>query len=235
MRQLHPVSLKEKFVASGLYTIKDDVQSAPLTEEWTIHQLPDDSEIMRVDRMLSSSRTLLLEVYRTANGQIERFDAYLYASGGSLSHQVKATYARFDDTLYVTRTLSDGTQHQETLNLLPTTMICPPAWVFLGNVVKAVAVADAEVITADLDDSTPEHLFTATREPLTAIPVATGYKQVAGREIEVQGYHVQGQGYDDRSIFWVDPYQTLISLEHQAAETVRLTRYSRRLEPGHHA
>lgn len=236
MRQLHPVSLKEKFVASGLYILAEKSQPAQLTEEWSIHQLPDHSEIVRVDRIVASDIILLLEGYRTPAGLIERFDAYLYAFGASLSHQIRATYTRLGDELYITRTLNRETSQETVLSVSSDTLICPPALVFMGMAIKTVAEGSRAVVTAVVEDCDAAYALTALQNSLTVTPAATTYKQVAGRNLEINGYRIQGHGYDAQNhLLWVDQQHILTGLEYQSTEVGYLAQYSRRLEPGQHA
>ena len=94
MRQLHPVSLHEKFLASGLYTHLRDERPAA-TEEWTIHELPDGSQIVRVDiednAEQSRAMTILIEAWRTSEAKVERFDVWLNRRDHAGSQQAKAT------------------------------------------------------------------------------------------------------------------------------------------------
>jgi hypothetical protein len=95
MRMIHQVRPHEKFVASGLYQIYNHHDNiAAGFEEWSIHEQPDGSQIIRADNLdgkKSSSKGSLIEVLRSKTSdfwQTERYYYYLYTPKGLLKENI---------------------------------------------------------------------------------------------------------------------------------------------------
>lgn len=67
MRYLHAISPVEMFIASGSY--RD--QHLNVSQQWTIHQLPDQAWMIRVDHV---PQNILIEAWRSPEGSVERVD-----------------------------------------------------------------------------------------------------------------------------------------------------------------
>lgn len=67
MRYLHPLSPVERFIASGTY--RDHKQNP--SQKWTIHQLPDQAWIIRIDHIFQN---ILIQAWRSPESQLERVD-----------------------------------------------------------------------------------------------------------------------------------------------------------------
>ncbi|MCU0496589.1 MAG: hypothetical protein MUF87_04460 [Anaerolineae bacterium] len=99
MRYLHPVTMREKFLASGIYQLTDPTYPAPIQEEWSIHQLPDRSWFIRIDsQSFQSGHSRIIEVLRSSpesGGQFERCDLAIYTG----QRVIRERFVRFEDYL----------------------------------------------------------------------------------------------------------------------------------------
>lgn len=142
MRQIHPVSLHEKFVASGTYRPSDDKARLFPVSHWTIHELPDGSQLIRSDEQ-SHHMTVLVEALRSSpdNGsRIERFDVFIHtADSRQPAQRLKAScfFAR-----HLQSVISDGDGRAEAAEIpLPDEyLVQPPALIFTGFVIAQAAL-----------------------------------------------------------------------------------------------
>ncbi len=67
MRYLHAISPAEMFIASGSYQNAD----RKTIQQWTIHQLPDQAWMIRVDHI---PQNILIEAWRSPQRTLERVD-----------------------------------------------------------------------------------------------------------------------------------------------------------------
>jgi hypothetical protein len=235
MRQIHPTSLHEKFVASGVYSYTHNGKPAEFIERWSVHELPDGSQIVRVDRD-AMGLTLLLEALRDSHS-IARFDAHLFTSVDGVFRQVRATYLFNNGFAQIGRTLNNGTHSQTETPLTPNTAIYPNARIFLGSVVRQLANQpqnETSVFSFHLaDPSDPDTLLgVVENRPVHLV----GVKEVdfEGVATKVQGYHFLGGSYDEKTIFWIDEYDLLIQYEYQHEDDqwlAVLTNYAHRPSP----
>lgn len=87
MRMLHPISQREKFVASGIYRYTRGGVPAQGNEHFSIYALPDDSWFIRVDydwRLLDGTSQLIEALVDplASGGRFQRIVAQLYTSVG---------------------------------------------------------------------------------------------------------------------------------------------------------
>ncbi|MCI0353047.1 MAG: hypothetical protein L0Z53_26810, partial [Acidobacteriales bacterium] len=121
MRQIHPVGFHEKFVASGEYTYygENGVERA-ISDNWSIHELPDGSQKVRVDWETREGFWVdlidaLLKPEQSGK-QIERFEISAYATDWRSAH-IRANFIFFEDHVAVGRTYNDEPRENEELNL----------------------------------------------------------------------------------------------------------------------
>lgn len=83
MRQLHPVSFRERFVASGTYTFFQDAVPTGDVEHWTLHEPGQGAWTVRADhdgRAGSGTSWLFEGLYDGERRRFERFDLSLYGA-----------------------------------------------------------------------------------------------------------------------------------------------------------
>lgn len=226
MRQLHPVSIKERFVASGVYIWAQSGVILPVREAWTIHELPDQSQIVRVDRE-DSGTTLLLEILRDAAGGMQRFDGHFYGGPGRNVRQAKATFSFFEDRVQVGRTVDNAVREHDELTLAAGTLVHSNAYVLLGSVlVDVVAAGQAvSVFSFALED---HNLFMPQVDPCRVFR--------AEADLPAGAYQMVYRNYDKNTRFWLDKYRTIVKMEaveSDALTVMTLNSYSRRPETDH--
>ncbi len=236
MRQLHPVSLHEKFLASGLYRYFRDERPTG-TEEWTIHELPDGSQLVRVDIEDNFEQavaiTVLIEAWRTSEAKVERFDVWLDRRDVDGSRQARATYMISDNHLQVIRRLGHAESQHEALELPENVVICPPAaFIFLAALfTQAVEPASMLSVPHTAGD---QYLLRPAIKPYRKALIGRATRSVDGREIAVDGYRlVDGSArFTEQAVFWVDKYGVVVGYEEPHRDGVtcalQLTRYARR-------
>ena len=226
MRRLHVVGKHEKFVASGVYKVYAGDQPTGLIERWSIHEVGDGAQFVRVDvdgRDFDGNSTLL-EALLNPDGRFERVDAHSYDAAAS--HPAKVSFTFFVDRVEILQATENDVR--EMVVNLP-----------LGY----RAVIDSRLLTglaiASLDRhevSTPYFLPVLEKSVLiwTIVDIklqALGHReiQVAGRGIEVSGY-----GWGSDMTVWLDRDGVAIQIE-TLSENALLTQYGRRPEPKNHA
>jgi hypothetical protein len=138
MRQIHPVGFQEKFVASGMYAHYRDDKPSGLVEHWTIHELPDQSQLVRVDwdgRDDEIHRdTMLLETLYSADPPGEKLERLEVHAFGATAYEVKvvniktikASYIFFEDHVQVIRVLDNQPPLVGDLEWSPEWVVHPP-------------------------------------------------------------------------------------------------------------
>lgn len=125
MRQIHPTSLQEKFVARGIYTLIDPHHDETTYEQWTINELPDQSKLIRVDRGEWGKDTLLVEVLQSApeiDNRLERCEIHAYRK----DRVVKTVYSFYEDHVQSGRTINGGEYQQYEIPLPANAVIAVP-------------------------------------------------------------------------------------------------------------
>lgn len=227
MRQLHRVSTHERFLASGIYTYYHNDKPTGAVEQWSIHQQPDESQLIRVDRDARQphNMSLLLEALRGSSGQIERFDVYFMAGSAK---PLKASYIFFDGYVTVGRTLQDGQRRDEQIVLPSNVVIYPLMRVFTGPVIRQAAAQQGSVpvFLAWISDPADERFLSGMIDYRTANLVEPTSAQTT------QAYQFTGGSYDSNARFWLDEHDMLLRYVYKKSEdneeSAVLTRYARR-------
>ncbi len=235
MRQLHPVSLQEKFVASGRYIYYRNHELAGITEAWAIHELPDGSQIVRVDRETRSDShmmVLLVEALRSGKVEVGRFDTRLYSLRGAVKRELRTSCTFFDGQVQIIQSIDRAQSHYEEISLPESAIICPPTLVFLGPVIPYIAEKDPEIsiFTLRFPDADSQLPIAEVVHHKVEV-VGHGMLEIGGKSYDVAGYHCLGGGYDARSVFWVDTHSSIVQYEMKHDDYVyqaRLTEYARR-------
>lgn len=242
MRQIHPTSLHEKFVASGVYrryTLNKLVASA--TEYWSVYEQPDGSRIIRVDQdgRDVQERSLLTEVWVNPNGVIERFDLFGYGSP-RLNNEVlfvKATYIFQEDAVSITRSENGVAKHHEEIPLPDHYAIIPSSpdadgfsRILLGFAITRIAASPAQSVptffASHVFAKKPQEMYGEMTE-ISAACVKQGDIVVDQKTYAAKAYEI---GSQPGVLFWLDAHNVTLQLgdTSSAMGGTLLTQYARR-------
>lgn len=149
MRYLHPVSLREKFIASGTYVFYNSAGALlPDVEHWSVHEVGEGAHFFRADHdgRAGNGPSFLTEALLRPDGGIERFDLRAYGGEHEPIKVARAVYIAADFGVQVQRFLDDAPviQHDEKPSQ-PHYMLTPAA-LFLMAKQRYQAALDGEVI-----------------------------------------------------------------------------------------
>jgi hypothetical protein len=239
MRALHQVRPHETFVASGVYYYFEDEKPSGMVEHWSIYQLPDQSQIVRVDRdgRDSPSKTsLLIETLRSADGKIERCDIrFYYPNSEKKMQEARATYNFTDEHVEIGRILGSHERIDEVVKLPLQTVIYLLAHILTGDVIKRLAARENEKgfvflpRIADLNDS---QLLGGLVEERSAHFLGDETIDINGKVYATHHYQFIGGNYQESSSFWLDDHDVLVRYRYQSSDqhiwTTILKQYARR-------
>ena len=238
MRNIHPVSLHEVFVASGVYHTFDE-QGAPIgVERWSLHALPDGGQIARADydgRDFSRA-SLLAEAWSprplAEDGRIERLDLRVYPPKAHPFSEAKASYVLLDNYAEIGRALDRGPRQQSELALSPGTVLDAPV-LFLKSGLLARQPDPLPVVSPSLALAPDLVLMPVSSQRPLARPLDDHREiRVGGRAVAVTGW--QFTEADGAGIFgWFDRYGILVLWGRDAAAEhplAQLIQYARRPE-----
>lgn len=225
MRVLHPVSQREKFIASGIYRYTRAGVLAQGDEHFSIHALPDDSWFVRIDydwRLLDGTSQLIEALVDplSTDGGLQRVVAQLHSPVG-VSRESVDFHA---DRALIGIVTAGGNRHDIEVPLpagygvlmLKTTLagLGGARWpASAGQIIKAFGGYRTETASAVIFDA-------ALRE-LTAETLRVGGETIDTRVIELTGEFSQ--------ILWLDSLG--VPVRRVMGETVvELHNYSRRPE-----
>ncbi|MFO7322285.1 MAG: hypothetical protein DIU68_011175 [Chloroflexota bacterium] len=231
MRQLHPVSFHERFVASGTYTYYNGDTPAGDVERWTLHEPGAGSLTIRADYdgRTDSSIDWLFEGLAVETGghwRIERFD--LLALGHTVKTEAKFVFSPEGAEI---SPRVDG-EPQAVIRVAATGPfeVASPALVarywFLQNLPRQAG--SVEIFEAGLDPASGVlhggHISTASVEPLgQPVPVTTAD---AG---ESQGFRI-GRPDGEAIRCWLNARWIPVYWESSSGQSARLTEYTHRPE-----
>jgi hypothetical protein len=250
MRQLHPVGWHEKFVASGVYI--EIVSGGPVgdSEQWTIHELPDGSQIVRADTDKSREHgvvilTELLRGSEITGRQIERIDLQAYttvdkAISDYKFDEARAKYTFFDSSVHVTRTIDGVDQVPDVIALPDEYFLDLEAWITHGINVRRLATKNVSTPVFTINEADfkllQRHRYNSAKDELW-------HFKILGQET----YTIQNQNYaamrcecwhpnaNEREYFWfrmlVDDHEIMLSFADTEPYEAKLTQYVRRPEP----
>jgi hypothetical protein len=211
MRQFHPTAFHEQFVASGTYTYQQNGEPTGITEAWTIHLLPDNSRLIRVDydgRTADSGRSILLEALCDEAGNIQRFDTRLYDPKSESVKQAKASYIIFTDHVQVGRHVNDQPRLDEESAISPDTVIYPLMHIFTGGVIRRVTALGGSAIPVFQPDT--NQALSGIIEKRSASFVGTETIILSNEAIPTRRFQF------DQSICWLDETDLLVVYEDQS-------------------
>ena len=235
MRQLHAVSGHEQFVASGTYTHYRHNEPTGTVEYWSIHQLPDGGQIIRVDDdwREQDGSSVLIEAWRSPESlRIERFDLHAFGGKEDEIDEVRASFQVFEDHLEVGRTVDKNEREQFELVLPEQYITAPESLIFGGFEVVALAQFRGEAIPVISYLPTFLSELTAFR-PVTHAQSATYLRAeeitIGSRSYDSQVYEQTNPSDGAHWPIWVDHHGVLLKFTgsdniHSAA----LTQYARR-------
>lgn len=215
MRRLHVTGLRERFVASGVYT-----QADGLRENWSAHEVGAGALFVRVDRdgRASGGGSLLQEALRNAEGYFERIDQQLYGAGGNPGARLRCT--RFGD--HVALSLEDGQrQKEERIDMEPDYLMVAPG-VFLGGMALAQALRMQQPV-ALLRMSLQADCLVWQRGSAMARCAAPEMIVTGGRERSARCCSWSDAAWAG----WLDAHDVALRCETEA-QTLQLTQYARR-------
>jgi hypothetical protein len=242
MRQIHPVGLHEKFVASGVYTYYHENNPTGSEERWSIHELPDSAQLIRVEQNWASGnpRIILIEAWRgsveNVGGQIERLDILGFRRDGKKG---KATYLLESNPVRVSY-IVDDMLHQDEVDLPTNCVLSTNSTLFLGfTLAKAVRELGQCVPVCKC---WPFLSFDAKVETLGAVIRETEVVTIAGKSVRAQGYLLnypcssatqeENVDLEKQPLVWLDEHHIVLKSESSPGiVTVLLTQYARRPEP----
>jgi len=242
MRQIHPVGFHEKFVASGVYTYYHNYTPTGSAERWSIHELPDGAQLIRVDQnwVSGSPKNILIEAWQSPleniDSRIERVDI---AALGSEGKQGKATYIFEAGRVQVGYSV-DG-KYQQNEVLLPSN--CIPSvnsTLFVGFQFAIVARANGECVP--IYACHPFLTYDVKVEKVGAVIGETDTLSVTGKLLKARRYQIVHPCStrermeilsENLPSAWIDKHNIVLKTEDLRQESIvaMLTQYARRPEP----
>lgn len=249
MRQLNPSRAHEKFVASGVYTFYVQDQPVGIVEYWSIHELPDGAQLIRVDMDGRSStlarvkaRDTLIEAWRSPpqeGGRIRRFDVRVY---GLKDDEVK--FARVNISvetshIHIASTLDNRPSQHKEFKFLSNGVVLGGSALFIGFATAEVAQQDGAEVPVFTYSTPLAHADNAIIADIhissQKSPVGEDTLTIAGKSILAcrfqSGPEIGGDDYLPGTIEWLDSYDTLLQSDNGRGGVIRLTQYARRPEP----
>ncbi len=215
MRRLHAIGTRERFVASGVYTLANRTY-----EHWSAHQVGENALFLRVDRdgRQAGAGSLLQEALRNAAGFFERIDQQLYAADGRPVARLRCT--RFAGHVDLSR---ESRAHPvvERVDMDGAFLLVPG-----GILLSGMALAQARRLSRPLRRLC---IWPDSDDFVWRCDVATAWCGGAG-SFEVSGHERTGRRggwHDSRMICWVDSHDVALRCKDEAGVSM-LTQYARR-------
>lgn len=234
MRQIHPVGFHEKFVASGVYSYYEHGSPRSAQEYWSIHELPDGGQLIRVDFPI-----LLIEAWVSPvqeGGRIERADLhYLGNSHGRVKEQGKASYVFESDKVQLGYTIENKPRQFEEISLPANYLVeVFPSNLFIGFTLAALASVTGDrvpICTCGIKYPTVPTEELAFHVFVYSLPPIAGEKgsiHVIGRTLDAFRYTL---GSQPPMYYWIDEHGVLLRVEFLNGMThIELTQYARHPE-----
>lgn len=227
MRYLHAVSMKERFVASGMYHFFKGDQARKGVEYWSIHEQGDGSLFIRIDLDLREREydpeSWLAEVLlQGQTGRVERFDLHLYNMQGVLKQNI----VFFEDYVQIGYSINDGERQYEERPLPQNYALALGTNLLFGLAVaqmsRQIQVEVPTFFSFDVFD--PEFEF----EPcITLADEGEDRVMIGGHALACRKYQFDcgGRGYA-----WLDEHDIMLKKEVPDRYQVVLGAYARRPE-----
>ncbi len=228
MRQLHPVSFHEKFVASGTYTIGWGGKATGDVEHWTLHEPGAGSLTIRSDwdGRAGSGASWLFEGFTVASSRhgMERFDYQLL----NRTRSAIVSYLFDQETVQSLIRVDEMTAEIAPMPLPADAMVCPPSFVAAYWFVLRL-LRQGRTEAAVLEVPVSDRNFASFSE-VRIEPVGESMCEVAGASYPVSGYRLTVDGAVDGDC-WFDRFGILMRYQKPRGQSVLLTTYVHRPEP----
>lgn len=232
MRQLHPVAFHEQFLASGTYIYEQDGQRDGAVETWTIHRLPDQSQLIRIDfdaRQIPLGISILTEVLRDSSGSIQRFDIHFVNPYGATIQRGKATFVVYENHVEIGRQLNDQPRQSHEIAIPANTMIYPLMHIFTGQAIGQLAERGGHnipVFVPDLTDLDSDHAINGMILIYSASYAGNESINWSGKSTSAKHYRFTVGSLAVQSNVWVDSKTVMLIYEDQTLR-IRLKDYAR--------
>lgn len=239
MRHLHPVGPAERFVASGVYSHYEGSTATGTIERWSIHELPDGAQLIRVDddHRERDGSTVLIEAWRSPEaegGRIERFDIHALGGSDAPVKEVRATYMLTEaERMSVGISLDKGERQQHEAQLPAGHLISPESLIFAGMEVEELAARGVETpVVGYLPVFIEEQAFHPVTYYQTARFIEEKDITVGSKTYRARGYDQHSKLHEKVTRLWVDAYGILLTYNTSGeSHNAVLTEYARRPEP----
>lgn len=237
MRQIHPVGFKEKFVASGIYTYTDAEANEPLgiTENWSIHRLPDDAHIIRADwdARAEQGESRIVEAFARLDGGlpvIERFDVIRhldYADDENhFPKETRATYVFANDHVQISQTLDLKDNHQAELPLPFNFLVDPKVNITRSYIVRLAQLNKTEIPVFRLVRNSRTRRLGGMIEDCQATMLGNDTLTIDGKPQPATHYRLECSESDHNPHCWFDERNILLRYQ-QTNLVVSLSSYAR--------
>lgn len=230
MRRLHPLSPDERFVASGEHV----AQRGGVVERWSVHEQMGGALLIRMDRDSRSvdGRSLLAEMWRSAEGGAERFSLRAYGGPQDMYRLVRVDAAIFADSAEIGYSADEQPRQDVVLPVSHPAAVCPDGAVFRGLAIHwAVQVGCPAVLVVHTACNDPCPCCAATLT-VSSPPerIETGSIVVDGRVVWAQCWRWPGAaGFEGD--WWLDGHGAVLRHVQPDGGAQTLARYARRAEP----
>lgn len=229
MRTLHPVAAHERFTGSGVYRRRVSGEDVGQTESWSIHELQDGEQFIRIDQDMRpvNGMSRLVEVLRQLDGRVERLTIREMndsnAAGGKI---IRSDYQFEAGYVYMSRQIDTGERRHTELKIPDDTVVRLTHFIlFWGKMMQLAAslTADAPVFVPLLKSG-----FAPGRLVNGALPSIVDAEDeeitFSKRDITVRRYQTSGHRF-----VWVNERGIPVRIAHAPGQIVDdLTNYAYR-------
>jgi len=239
MRHIHAVGPQEKFVASGTYLHYLNDEPTGSQEQWSIHELPDATQLIRVDddHRQRDGSSVLIHAWRNAEaagGHFERVDVHAFGGKEAEVKQVRASYmVDTGDVLEYGRNINRGEREQETVDLPEGYLLSPESLIFAGFEVDELA---ARRLQTPIVGYLPAFIHETAFKPVIYLQVARFVVeeplQIGEKTIPARCYEQVNPGNGATTRLWIDTYGVLLQfIGPDGRHHATLHDYARRPDP----
>lgn len=225
MRRLHPVGIKERFVAQGEYRYKRADGWLGISERWSIHEVGAGGLLYRVDEdgREEDGLSILSEALISPAGQFERFNVQSFSSKDPEIKLFKADYSFEPGNVLIGRKLPGQDRAYEDFPLMVDCVIYIKQTVYMGLTIAHVVANNnkAHVFAPQLLS-----IQDAQMQKIITRDLGTETLQVGKLEIEARKFQIA-----DDVFYWIDQHGIPLRREYtydDASYTVTLHNYAHR-------